>query len=317
MSFSPTHCASGVITSRAVLAMVPPSFEVFGRVPGCPTRTQRRGPTGRRACTTTTVSSSPVSRSSRSARARISGPSGPRSPATISAARPDSRNWVSVRSVPQRSEWTSSSRPPGRSRAEAERQMRSRNARPSRPAAQARSPPRAGSRSASGTYGGLDTIRSKRSSPTGPNRSPRSDLILTPFRSPLRRALTVARRDTSTAVTRASPRAADTATSPLPVQRSSTRSPGRTACLAHVASRRLSLSGRKTPGRNTSRTCRFSPVSRGANRWLTVRVRGRRRVWSTSPTPWGDERAGARRARPRARVGERQRRPQSGGSAGR
>jgi hypothetical protein len=71
----------------------------------------------------------------------------------------------------------------------------------------------------------------------------------------LRRAVSTARRDTSTAVASAPRNAAVTASRPLPVQTSSTRAPG-----GSVSRRRASASiheseiGEKTPGRVTMRT---------------------------------------------------------------
>ena len=53
-----------------------------------------------------------------------------------------------------------------------------------------------------GTYGGLETITSNCSPPTGSNRSPRTARTRTPLMAAFSRAETTARTDTSTAVTR-------------------------------------------------------------------------------------------------------------------
>ena len=95
-----------------------------------------------------------------------------------------------------------------------------------------------------GRYGGLETIVSKRSPARPLNSEPRRVRTRTPFRRALTRALSSARRKTSTAVVRAPSSAAWTASRPLPVQRSRRRPPGGGGCSrSAAASIQLSLCG--------------------------------------------------------------------------
>src|SRR3954447_19985166 len=104
-------------------------------------------------------------------------------------------------------------------------------------------------------------MASKRSPATGSNRKPSSARTRTPLRRALMRVVSTARRETSTAVTAPAPRrAAQMASAPLPVHRSSTDALGGSVCSRRrSASSQLSLMGRNTPGSVTSFTGAFYP----------------------------------------------------------
>ena len=95
----------------------------------------------------------------------------------------------------------------------ASRQTRSSTSRPSYPPSQARAGFRAaaGRPSGPGTYGGLVRMRSKDRSRTGRQRFPRTDTDRQPASQALTRAVSTARHEMSTAVTRAPRRAAASA----------------------------------------------------------------------------------------------------------
>src|SRR3954468_8115565 len=103
-------------------------------------------------------------------------------------------------------------------------------------------------------------MASKASPATGARRSPRSTRTRTPARRAFSFAARTARRETSTAVVSWPSRAAASASTPLPVPRSSTRRPGGSASAASAsASRYASDGGGRTPGGTNSRTPALLP----------------------------------------------------------